>query len=462
MSDVVESLDLGEKFSWVDQSDPEFRRALDSILHSKDDLFICGAAGTGKSVLVQIAYSLLKGNTLVTASTGISSAALQDAGIPAATIHCALEIPSHDFFNSQTRIDKGVMKAVAKIDTLIIDEISMVSCSLLDQVQRVINRATRGTEHRVRLILFGDVLQLPPVVDSSDSDVVSYYRDNYDGHSFFFHSKTWKRRGFTTFHLYKIFRQSETSLQNVLNRMRLGVQSEADVRLFDGRVVDFEEFIGKHRLCLVLASTNRVVDAINQKYGIPKDKNGKPTRYIDYHARITGSYDLMKNSDTVRMTERIYLGQQVMCTRNRPEDGYMNGTLGIVRDLGDSYVLIEKADGTRVRVTRVDWVQTRVSYDEDSGKISYHDVGRFNQIACRAAKAVTIHKAQGMTLDSVYLYLEGSSWIPDSGIYLALSRCRTYEGIGLSRQLRMNMIHIDEEALQFLLDEEDKRRHSLF
>lgn len=453
----MDKIDLGEEFSWVDQSDEEFRRVLNSLLYTTDDMFVCGAAGTGKSVLVQIAYKMLKGETLVAASTGISAASLQDAGIPSATLHCSLEIPSHDYFDYRTKIDKDIVNKLKHVDTLIIDEVSMVSCTLLDQVQRVIYRATHGTTHSIRIVMFGDVLQLPPVVRDDRQDVVNFYRDNYDGHCFFFYSNTWnKYRRFTTYHLYKIFRQKDDSFQNILNRIRLNVQSEEDLRIFDSRVIDLEDYLKNNRLCLILASTNRVVDEINEKYGIPK-KDGKTPRFRDFYARITGDYDVLQNSDTVRTHERIYVGQQVMCTRNRPKEGFMNGTLGIAEEVGSDYVVITKADGARIQVGRVDWVQSKLDYDEEKKKISYKTVGKFNQIACRAAKAVTIHKSQGMTLDHVYLYMEGSGWIPDSGIYLALSRCRTFDGIGISRPLNSSMIHVDNEALEFLIEQEEKK-----
>lgn len=453
----MKHFDLPSEFADVDQSSPEFNNALEAILDTKEDLFICGSAGTGKSLLARIAYKTLSGNTLVGASTGVAASNLMEEGLPAQTIHSLLRIPAHDIFDSRTMVDKTVKEVLRHTDTLIIDEISMVSSSLFDQINRIISRACKTSGHRVRMILFGDILQLPPVIKNDDVAVEEYYKDTYDGHTFFFSAKSWHYRDFRTIVLNRIYRQVSGSFQDTLDRIRLNVATEQDISLFDNCVCPLSEFLGKHKYSLVLAPSNARVKELNDMYGIPRDENGQPAQHRTYVAKIEGKFD-PKEYSYINLEETIYLGGQVMCIKNNRQSGYINGTLGIVRELHPDSVVIEKQDGSMVEVGMAKWAQNLNEYNETSKIIDVKEIGSLTQIGCRMAKAVTIHKSQGLTLDNVYLDLKGCRWVPDSGVYIALSRCRALEGIGLSRKLSKFDIHVNREALDFVLEEWEKEK----
>lgn len=437
-------IDLGPGFENVDQSSESFKKALHGILETDDDLFIMGPGGTGKSVLVRIAQKNLSGRTLVVAPTGAAATSLTDAGVDnVCTLHSGLKIPVDPFYSDYTTIRTRELKYLKNLNTLIIDEISMVSCDLLDQVSRVLDKVTKN---RVRLIVFGDPFQLPPVIPSKE--VLDHFKEEYKG-TFFFHSHTWNDwdRHFKIIRLDTVYRQEQADFKQTLDRVRIGIPSAEDFNLLNSRVQSFDTFSKTHPTAMILATSNREVEYLNETYGIPKDEAGNPTESCKYMAVVTGPFFSEKDYQGYLKKEVvIHVGQQVMCIRNDPEEGYHNGTTAIVKKLFLNGVQATCADGRDIFIEAKTWEKKKLSTDAD-GNLSFVVEATFRQIACVPAKAITFHKAQGLTLDSVYLSLGG--WVPHAVTYLGLSRCKTLEGIGLSRVLRPRDISLNEEAFDF-------------
>lgn len=443
---MEENINLPARYDWVKTDDPQFRGALDAILNSRFNLFINGPAGVGKSVMIELAYNLLKGNTIVLGSTGVSSARLSEKGVPSSTIHRGLSIKAQDIFGVNTYINDKAIATLEKVDTVIIEEVSMVSASLFEHIMRIARRAERRKVKPIRFIMFGDILQLSPVVRMSDINVRNYYNDRYDGNIFFFSTKDYRARGFECINLDTIYRQKDEGFQGLLNRIRVDFIESDDLALLNKQVIPFDRFRKEHEMYLILSPRVETVKLLNEQYGIPK-RVTKKARYI---ADVRGSFD-WKEAGTVEPYYEIYEGQQVMCIANDRDMMYQNGTLGVVTHLGLDSVIIRKENGEHCTVRMHTWPQYEYKYDPEKETVEAVEVGTCTQIGCKPSVAVTIHKSQGLTLDSVYLMLEGN-WVPDSGIYVALSRCRTLEGIGLNRPIYPADIHILDEPFQFLAD----------
>lgn len=433
-------VDLNSKWDWVKTDSGNFKEALYQIFNTNDNLFILGPGGVGKSILLRIVYDHFP-DCLVLGSTGISASNLTVDGVPASTIHSAFELPPIQLFQSITP-SNDVKALITKTKLILIDEISMVPASLMDFILKT---AVTSSEYvKPRIILFGDIFQLPPV-KTQDETVKKYYERFYDGNYFFFNSRFYHRMNFKVVHLTGVYRQTNKEFIEILNRIRLGLASKEDLDIINTRVLkDKNKFIEENPLLLYLASTNKQVNQLNEEYSNRKEFSGFET----YIAEKEGTCD-MKDYPTISESIRIARGQQVMCLANNWEMGYQNGTLGIVEEVFSDRVLIVTAEGSRAVVGKHVWKKYKYLYDEKTDAVQLIIEGSVTQIGCKPAFAVTFHKSQGLTLDSILVDL--SSWfIPQSGIYLALSRCKTLEGIGLTRPIRESDIKVNPEALEFL------------
>jgi ATP-dependent exoDNAse (exonuclease V) alpha subunit len=433
-------MELNEKWDWVETSSPIFEKALDMILNTNENLFIMGPGGVGKSIMLRMAYDHLD-NVLVMGSTGISASNLVQDDIPATTIHSALTIPPLDIY-AGLKVTSKTRAMLLNAKVILIDEVSMVNASLMDYILSIIINAPKT--RRPRLILFGDIFQLPPVAPKRYSEEHAYFERMYNGKYFFFNANLYKKMGFKTIHLDQVYRQEDEAFKDALFRIRVGMQTSRDLKLVNTRVLKADNHMEKHPVLLYLASTNAVVNRLNEKYcSDPKFKMKK-----HYRARIEDEFHLSKYPH-LESHISLSVGQQVMCTANNKSGGYQNGTLGVVESMSEDSVQIVTKNNTHVSVGKATWKEYAFSYNENSGRIDHMVIGTFTQIACKPAYAVTFHKSQGLTLDALYVDLT-ASWVPESGVYLALSRCTTLEGIGLSRNITNRDIVVNDEAVEFM------------
>lgn len=431
---------LDKKWDWVNVDSPQFQLALEMITETSENMFICGAGGVGKSILLRMAYDFFgKDRCIVLGSTGISAANIVAEGVPASTIHSALKIPPVSVLDHTMRFSKDGVELITNVDVVLIDEVSMVNASLFDFIMSMAN--IKGALYRPRVILFGDIFQLPPVRDR-DPAVQQFFKDKYGGGWMFFHAKRFSKFGFRTLYLDEVYRQKDPELKARLNALRIGDHTVQDLQYFNTNVISIDDFKEGKDFLLYLASTNKVVDQINDRY-----TQSFTTEKRRYYATADYGFNL-KSHPFLQERVEIAVGQQVMCLYNNREHGYQNGTLGIVEKLAGSYVEIRKEDGTLSKVQFETWKKYEYGYNTDTKTVMYKEVGKCVQIGCKPAFAVTFHKAQGLSLDAVYIDLS-SFFIPEAGVYLALSRCRSKAGIGLSRSILYTDIKVDEEAVAF-------------
>lgn len=439
-------INLPAKYNWVDLSDDLYRETLNKVLNTKKNLYINGAGGVGKSVMIELAYNLLKGNTMVLASTGIAAANLSDKHIPTVTIHRGLRIQPLNIFDSNERPNTEVVNLLTKIDTIIIEEVSMVSASLFDQIIKIIHEAEKYRFNEIRLLLFGDILQFAPVIPKDDETIAKYFKNKYDGKIYFFNSLAFSKKHFEIINLERIYRQESESLQENLMKIRLNIEDDYTLDYFNSRVCSLEDFKKSHKNGLVICTTKKRELYLNEKYGIP-DRNSK---HKLFKSEIIGTFK-RNELNTVDDEIVIYVGQQIICLCNNTNEGYQNGTLAVVEDVSDNCVIARKSTGQQIKIDIHSWDQYEYKYNEETDEVETSVSGSFKQIGCKPAFAITFHKAQGMTLESIYLDLQ-SWWVPKSGVYVGLSRCKTLHGIGISREITHEDVSVESEAMDFFLE----------
>jgi hypothetical protein len=326
-----------------------------------------------------------------------------------------------------------------KLKVIIIDEVSMVRSDLMwaiDQSLRINRGRPREAFGGVRLLLFGDLHQLPPVVQGE----VAEHLENEFGGPFFFQVPTLSEgAGVSLLELDQVFRQSDEMFLHVLNRIRDGDATEDDLVVLNERTHPIRT-LGEGDSFVILTPTNAAAQRINMAY-----LDALPTAERTYEAGITGEY-----SDSAHPTDASLLlkqGAKVILLRNDPDRRWVNGTIARVARLEDKRVWIE-LDGKTHEIEPVSWEARRYSYDQAAEKIVENVTGTFRQFPLRLAWALTIHKSQGLTLDKVYIDL-GRGTFAHGQAYVALSRCRSLGGLALARPLRPSDILFDRSAMGY-------------
>ena len=446
MTDLQKKI-LSTEFSWVKTDSLRFSQAMDAIFETKDNLVIVGSGGVGKSVLLKMAARMLPGKTVVLSTTGVSAANLAGEGVVTATVHSFFRFPPVTVIEEPV-LYTDLAPVMQNVDTILIDEISMLNASNMDTMLKLLRKYRVFCDESLpRIIMFGDVLQLPPVVESRNEVVRHLFERKYGGKIMFFNAGEYGKANFKVLHLNQIYRQNDVDWQFILNNIRLGTQTERELKALNTRVVQERDFIRKHDTMMFLCATNKRVQALNNFY-LDED-NGKT-----FYAVTDGSFELKGTNYQPEIT--IAPGMQVMCTKNDKQGEYQNGTLGIVLSVDRDTVTIRDKDYNTIEVHRDTWEQYEYTYDREKDTVEHKVVGTFNQIACVPAFAATIHKAQGLTLDAMLLDPTALNYMSPSLAYVALSRCTTMEGVGLTRPLRMSDIVTNQEGVDFL------RKHELF
>ncbi|MBV1694602.1 MAG: AAA family ATPase, partial [Hyphomicrobiales bacterium] len=319
-------------------------------------------------------------------------------------------------------------------------EVSMVRSDLMwaiDQSLRVNRGRPREPFGGVRLMLFGDLHQLPPVVREPE---VAVHLENVHGGPFFF-SVGALREGAGThlLELTQVFRQSEGPLLTVLNRIREGEASEDDLEVLNERVQPVRT-LREGESYVILTPTNEAAQRINIAY-----LNALPGEARQYEAGVTGEFAGGAQPTDVSLTLKV--GAKVILLRNDADRRWVNGSVARVSRLEPDRVWIE-IDGKEYEIEQVSWENRKYAFDQGQSKIVETVAGTFRQFPLRLAWALTIHKSQGLTLDKVYIDL-GRGTFAHGQTYVALSRCRSLEGLALARPLRPRDILFDVGAMGY-------------
>jgi len=304
----------------------------------------------------------------------------------------------------------------------------------IDQSLRLNRGRPREAFGGVRLALFGDLHQLPPVVN--DAEVAEHLESQFGGPFFFSLSALGEGTGTSLIELEQVFRQKDAALLDVLNKIREGEADEEDLVLLNSRVHPIRT-LSDGEPYVILTPTNAAAGRINMAY-----LNALAGQPRIYQAATTGEFSQSAQPTDATLTLKV--GAKVMLLRNDPDRRWVNGTIARVSRLEEERVWIE-VDGDEHEIEQASWESRRYAYDKAAEKIVETVAGTFRQFPVRLAWALTIHKSQGLTLDKVYIDL-GRGTFAHGQAYVALSRCRTLEGLALARQLRPSDILFDQAA----------------
>ena len=406
--------------------------------HSKGHYFITGKAGTGKSTLLSIYRKTTKKKTAVLAPTGI--AALNVRG---QTIHSFFGFPPKMLEPSELGRRRN-WRMFANVETIIIDEISMVRADMMDNIDLFLrnNRGINQPFGGVQMIFFGDLFQLPPIIASPEERHI--LNQEYDSPYFFSSHVIQNESEVHTIELSHVYRQDNMRFVNLLDRVRkrdidyddIEELNERFYENIDDEVTDFY---------ITLSSVNATVNALNAK-----KLNAIDLPEITFTASVKGQFNPRKYP--AESILKLKQGAQVMFVKNDPDKRFVNGTIGQIETLSETEIkvtVIEKnGDEKIIDVQPLEWEIIKYRFDQSAGKLNSDVIGVFKQYPLRLAWAITIHKSQGQTFEKVIIDL-GRGAFEYGQTYVALSRCTTLEGIILKKRLTPNDIRVDERITEF-------------
>jgi ATP-dependent DNA helicase PIF1 len=409
----------------------EYRIALDYVRQEAGHLFVTGRAGTGKSTLLRALRDMVADQAVVVAPTGLAA-----VNVGGQTVHSFFGLPPRLIRPDDIRRSRNG-QLMRRMKLLVIDEVSMVRSDLMwaiDQSLRVNRGRPREAFGGVRVLMFGDLHQLPPVVQ--EAEVAAHLESQYGGPFFFSASALREGTGTARLELSHVFRQSDETLISVLNKLRDGDADEDALAVLNDRVNPVRT-LSEGDPYVILTPTNAAAQRINMAY---LDALGGSPRA--YEASMTGEYNAA--AQPTDATLLLKPGAKVILLRNDADRRWVNGTVARVSRLDDKRVWI-LVNGEEHEVEPASWESRRYAFDKDQEKIVETVAGTFKQFPLRLAWALTIHKAQGLTLDRVYIDL-GRGTFAHGQAYVALSRCRSLEGMALARPLTPRDILFDASA----------------
>ena len=428
------------------EKDERFTLAERYVEETGVSVFLTGKAGTGKTTFLKEIVRQTSKRFAVVAPTGV--AAINAGGV---TIHSFFQLPlcpylpdvkelvtEYQMPERMRFLRKDRVKILRTLDLLIIDEISMVRADILDAIDDVLKRYRRNDKPfgGVQVLMIGDIQQLPPIVKESERP----YMEQVYSSPFFFNSKVLQRLPYVTIQLEKVHRQSDKIFLDILNEVRSGTPSdkaliELNKRLNPGFVPPEDE------RWIRLTTHNAQADSVNEA-----KMNALDTEEATFEAKVEGTFP--ENAYPAETKLRLKEGAQVMFVRNDTsgEARYYNGKIATVQKVKPQ-LIVKDETGEDIVVTTEKWENIRYGLNEESGEIEGIVDGTFEQVPLRPAWAVTIHKSQGLTFDHVII--DAGAAFSFGQVYVALSRCRTLDGIVLTSPITRRCTFTSEEVTAF-------------
>ena len=424
----------------------ELKLAEDFVRYTGSHIFLTGKAGTGKTTFLHKLKNDTAKRMIVTAPTGV--AAVNAGGV---TLHSFFQLPFGPFIpgseafeqNRQRlfRFSKEKIRIIKSLDLLVIDEISMVRSDLLDSVDAVLRRHRRNDQPfgGVQLLMIGDLHQLSPVAKPGEWQLLKQYYESV----YFFSCHALDRTELVTIELEHIYRQSDARFIKLLNRVRDNRLDAASIGAINQRYI--ENFAPEKYLeYITLTTHNNSADSIN------KDRlSALRGREYCYKAEVSGEFP--ENSYPTPATLVLKVGAQVMFLRNdaSPEKRYYNGKIGKIKAIGERQIrIICSGESEDITVEAVEWENIKYKVNEESNEIQEEIIGIFKQFPLKLAWAITIHKSQGLTFEKAVI--DAQAAFAHGQVYVALSRCKTLEGMILSSPIPSRGIDTDRSVLDFI------------
>ena len=414
---------------------PEYTKIRQLLDHGTPVVFVTGNAGTGKSTLIRYLRNVLEKNLVVVAPTGV--AALNVEGV---TVHSFFHFPPRIIEDGDINLvyDRRLYR---KLELLIVDEVSTLRCDVMDGIDRFlrINRSSTVPFGGVQLLLIGDLFQLPPVVPLAEGEVLHF---NGYASPYFFSSFSLQHARLVPLELKTVFRQEDTSFIELLNQVRIAenlefVLEEINQKCYRNNVDDAD---------ITLTCTNRAADQINRQ-----ELSSIRSREYSFRGRIEGRFNLREVRLPSPLDLRLKIGSRVMFTKNDHQRRWVNGTLGVVKHVDENSIavqLVTSRPGLLCDVLPVTWETYKYVYDPETDRIVAQEIGQYTQYPLVLAWAVTIHKSQGKTLERALVDL-GHGAFASGQVYVALSRCRSLDGIRLKRPIEERDVRCDPMIERF-------------
>ena len=430
----------------------DLQLAWDFVENTGRSIFLTGKAGTGKTTFLKTVVERSRKRPIVVAPTGV--AAINAGGV---TIHSFFQLPFSPYVpgakvDSKYDFGREKRKIIASIDLLIIDEISMVRADLLDAIDSVLRRFRDHYKPfgGVQLLMIGDLAQLTPVVTPEDEQVLKpYYNTPY-----FFGSKALQQIDYVTIQLEHVYRQQDTSFIEILNQIRDGQPSQEALDALNSRCKP--TFIPRPEEPYIRLTTHNQLANFYNESELQK-LQGRP---FQYRAEVKGTFPdyAYPTAETLMLKQ----GAQVMFVKNDPtgEHLYYNGRIGRVTSCDEKHVTVYcEGDDSAIEVEPLEWENTRYSLNEKTREIEAEVQGTFRQLPLRLAWAITIHKSQGLTFDRAII--DANQSFAPGQVYVALSRCRTLEGLVLATPLQARAIINDERVDAYIAQQETEAQRSI-
>ena len=411
------------------------------VTETSENIFLTGKAGTGKTTFLKFLKENSTKNIVVAAPTGV--AAINAGGV---TLHSLFQLPFHPFLPTKNnkeellakiRYNKQRLQLLQKMELLVIDEISMVRCDVMDAIDTILRHARRNYHlpfGGVQLLCIGDLHQLPPVAQNHEWNILNEYYDS----PFFFDSLAIKEQMPLLIELNKIYRQKEDSFVRLLNKVR---NNQMDADDFEDLHLRFDPNFrpGRDEKYITLTSHNKQADEINEK-----ELYKLSSTSFAYKAVVEGEFP--ENMYPVEFELSLKEGAQVMFLKNDAiQKRYYNGKIGVVKELAKDKIIVD-CDGFEIEVGKETWENSRYSLNRADGKLEQETLGTFTQYPLRLAWAITIHKSQGLTFEKVMI--DAGAAFSSGQVYVALSRCTSLDGIVLLSKIAPTAIHSNENVIK--------------